>query len=109
MMGPREPSGVPVSGEIGQRRRDLSIAALHDMEVAVGGDRGRVAESAHQVLGGRTGSSGQGLASMAQVMKPETWHADLVASTGERLAYSVAAHRLAVAPDEHPVSTPSAT
>jgi len=40
---------------------------------------------------------------VAKVVEPEAWHVRLAACAGESLTYCVAAHGLAVAPDEHPV------
>ena len=44
-------------------------------------------------------------ASVPKVVEPEAGHVGLAASASERLAYGVAAHRLAVAADEHAVSS----
>jgi hypothetical protein len=99
-----QPCGVAVRGQVGQRRGDLGIAAIYCVEVAVSGGGRGVAKPFHKVLGRGTSRRGQGLASVAKIVEPKTGHVCLAARTGERLADSITAHRLAVAADEHAVS-----
>jgi hypothetical protein len=62
-----------------------------------------MAKPLHKVFERRASGGSESLASVAQVMEPETWHICLTASAGEGLAYRVTAHWLTVASDEHPV------
>jgi hypothetical protein len=99
----RQPCGVAVSRQVGQRRCYLSVAAVDCMQVAIGRSGRRMAEPQHEIGQSCACRGGQGLPGVAKVVKPEAGHIGLAPGAGERLPNSVTAHGLAVTPDEHAV------
>src|SRR5258706_4994548 len=100
---PRKLRRIPVSGQLGQRRGYLGIAAIHRVQVPIRGGRGRMPEPPHQIIdrcARRTGLPG-----MTQVVEPESGPASLPSRPVERLAYRIAAHQSAITPDEQPIRT----
>jgi hypothetical protein len=66
-----QPCGVAMLSQFGQRGRDLSVAAIHRVKVAVRRDRRRMAHPPDEILRGRARRGGQGLASVPQVVEPK--------------------------------------
>jgi hypothetical protein len=64
-----------------------------------------MAQATHQILGRRASCRRESLASMPQVMEPETRHPRPAPSTIEGLPDGIAAHRGAIASDEYPILT----
>jgi len=59
-----QPCSVAMLSEFRQRGRDLGIAPVNSVKVAVRRDQRRMAEPPHEILGGRARRGGQGLARM---------------------------------------------